>query len=156
MAVYRGTTAITNDEPTVGLDKSDAIWFIISGKFKNEITSQDKTNAADMFSGTATSLAGSLVGGLLNTYLGDIVKTLEFRSTGTATKFNLSGAYKRFKYAIGGTTNIFQDMSTANILIEYPLIENFVIRVERKLSETENTFTNEMINELGLKYKFEF
>jgi len=156
MAVYRGTTAIANDEPTVGLDKSDAIWFIISGKFKNEITSQDKTNAADMFSGTATSLAGSLVGGLLNTYLGDIVKSLEFRSAGTTTKFNLSGSYKKFKYTIGGTTNIFQDLSAANILIEYPLIENFVVRVERRLSETENTFTTEMINELGLKYKFEF
>lgn len=156
MAVYRGTTAIANNEATPGMDKSDAIWFIISGKFKNEITTQDKTNAADMFSGTATSLAGSLVGGLLNTYLGDVVKSLEFRSAGATTKFNLSGSIKRFKYTIGGTTNIFQDLSAANILIEYPLIENFVIRVERRLSETENTFTTEMINELGLKYKFEF
>ncbi|MFA4923922.1 MAG: hypothetical protein WC557_07005, partial [Ignavibacteriaceae bacterium] len=31
MAVYRGTTAIINDQATPGLDKSDAIWFIISG-----------------------------------------------------------------------------------------------------------------------------
>ncbi len=156
MAVYRGTTAITNDQPTPGLDKSDAIWYIISGKFKNEVTSQDKTTASDMFSGTATSFAGSLVGGALNTYLGDVVKSLEFRSSGNTTKLNLSGRIKKFRYTIGGTTNIFQDLSAANILIEYPLVENFVIRVERRLSETENTFTTEMINELGLKYKFEF
>ncbi|MDP3149045.1 MAG: hypothetical protein Q8N83_07930 [Ignavibacteria bacterium] len=156
MAVYRGSSAIANDQATPGLDKSDAIWFIISGKFKNEVTSQDKTRASDMFSGTATSFAGSLVGGALNTYLGDVVKSLEFRSSGNTTKLNLSGRIKKFKYTIGGTTNIFQDLSAANILIEYPLIENFVIRVERRLSETENTFTTEMINELGLKYKFEF
>jgi len=156
MAVYRGTTAITNDVATPGLDKSDAIWFIISGKFKNEVTSQDKTTASDMFSGTATSFAGSLVGGALNTYLGDVVKSLEFRSSGNTTKLNLSGRIKKFKYTIGGTTNIFQDLSTANILIEYPLIENFVVRVERRLFETENTFTTEMLNEIGLKYKFEF
>lgn len=156
MAVYRGSSAITNDQATPGLDKSDAIWFIISGKFKNEVTSQDKTKASDMFSGTATSFAGSLVGGALNTYLGDVVKSVEFRSTGSTTKLNLSGRIKKFKYTIGGTTNIFQDLSTANILIEYPLLETLVVRYERKLSETENTFTNEMINELGLKYKFEF
>ncbi|MFA6978665.1 MAG: hypothetical protein WC209_05000 [Ignavibacteriaceae bacterium] len=156
MAVYRGSSAIANDQATPGLDKSDAIWFIISGKFKNEVTSQDKTRASDMFSGTATSFASSLVGGALNTYLGDVVKSLEFRSSGNTTKLNLSGRIKKFKYTIGGTTNIFQDLSAANILIEYPLLENFVIRVERRLSETENTFTTEMINELGLKYKFEF
>ena len=156
MAVYRGTSAITNDQATPGLDKSDAIWFIISGKFKNEVTTQDKTRASDMFSGTATSFAGSLVGGALNTYLGDVVKSVELRTSGNTTKLNLSGRIKKFKYTIGGTTNIFQDLSAANILIEYPLIENFVVRVERRLSETENTFTTEMINELGLKYKFEF
>ncbi len=156
MAVYRGSSAITNDQATPGLDKSDAIWYIISGKFKNEVTTQDKTKASDMFSGTATSFAGSLVGGALNTYLGDVVKSVELRSSGNTTKLNLSGRIKKFKYTIGGTTNIFQDLSTANILIEYPVLDNFVVRVERKLSETENTFTTEMINELGLKYKFEF
>ena len=156
MAVYRGSAAIANDQATPGLDKSDAIWFIISGKFKNEVTSQDKNQASDMFSGTATSFAGSLVGGALNTYLGDVVKSVELRSSGNTTKLNLSGRINKFKYTIGGTTNIFQDLSSANILIEYPLLENFVIRVERRLSETENTFTTEMINELGLKYKFEF
>lgn len=156
MAVYRGASAITNDQATPGLDKTDAIWFIISGKFKNEVTSQDQSLASDMFSGTATSFAGSFVGGALNTYLGDAVKSLEFRSSGNTTKLNLSGRINKFKYTIGGTTNIFQDLSTANIRIEYPLIENFVVRVERRLSETENTFTTEMINELGLKYKFEF
>jgi molybdopterin-binding protein len=156
MAVYRGSSAIANDQATPGLDKSDAIWFIISGKFKNEVTSQDKTKASDMFSGTATSFAGSLVGGALNTYLGDVVKSVELRASGNTTKLNLSGRIKKFKYTIGGTTNIFQDLSTANVLIEYPLLENFVIRVERKLSETDNTFTTEMINEIGFKYKFEF
>ncbi len=152
IAVYYGSQAIENDEPSPQYDKSDAVWFILTGKFKNEVTPNDQS----MVSGTATSLAGSILGGVLNAYLGDYVKTLDIRAVGAATKINLSGRFKDFRYTIGGTTNILQDFSSANIRIEYPVIQNFIIRVERKETLTETNLQNTMINELGLRYRFEF
>lgn len=156
IAVYEGTENIQNNKASSDKDKSDAIWFILAGKFANEITSQEKQQSVGMLEGTATSLAGSLLGGVLNTYLGDYVRSLDFRSVGNATKFSLSGTFKGLKYTIGGTTNFLQDLSNANIRIEYPLIESLFIRIERKENIIEDYSTNEMINELGIKYRFEF
>ncbi len=159
IAVYYGKDNIEKDVVSTEYDKADAIWFVLLGKFKKDLTQQDRTKASgqiDLVTGTATSLAGTLLGGLLNTYLGDVVKTLEFRNVGSATKFNLSGRYKNLKYTIGGSTNFLQDFSTANVRIEYPVIENFIIRLERRESTTDVNYTNEMINELGLRYRFEF
>lgn len=156
IAVYEGTENIQNDKPSTDKEKADAIWFILTGKFTNETTSQEKQQSAGMLEGTAASLAGSLLGGVLNTYLGDYVRTLDVRSSGTATKFSLTGTVKNLRYTIGGSTNFFQDLSNANIRIEYPLIENLFIRVERRESITETNYPSEMINELGIKYRFEF
>ncbi len=156
IAVYEGTENIQNDKPSTDKEKTDAIWFILTGKFTNETTSQEKQQSAGMLEGTAASLAGSLLGGVLNTYLGDYVRTLDVRSSGTATKFSLTGTVKNLRYTIGGSTNFFQDLSNANIRIEYPLIENLFIRVERRESITETNYPSEMINELGIKYRFEF
>lgn len=152
IAVYYGSTAIANDEPSTQYDKSDAVWFIITNKFKNEATPSDRTLVDE----TTTSLAGSILGGVLNAYLGDYVRTVEIRAVGSATKINLTGKFKDFRYTIGGTTNILQDFSTANIRIEYPLIQNLIVRVERKESLTETGTQNSMINELGIRYRFEF
>lgn len=156
IAVYRGKTNIDNNTPSPEYDKADAIWFIVTGKFKNDLTAQEKTKSSEFLGVDAASVAGSLLGGLLTTYLGDYVRSFEFRNAGAATKFNLSGKYKDLRYTIGGSTNVFQDFSTANVRIEYPIIQNFLIRIERRESSTETNYTNEMINELGLKYRFEF
>jgi len=156
IAVYEGSENIQNDKASADKEKADAIWFILTGKFTNETTSQERQQSAGMIEGTATSLAGSLLGGVLNTYLGDYVRTLDVRSSGTATKFSLTGTIKGLRYTIGGSTNFLQDLSNANIRIEYPLIENLFLRVERRESITETNYPTEMINELGLKYRFEF
>lgn len=156
IAVYRGKTNIDNNIPSTEYDKADALWFILTGKFKNELTSQEKTKSTEFLGVNPTALAGSLLGGLLTAYLGDYVRSFEFRNVGAATKFNLSGKYKDLRYTVGGSTNVFQDFSMANVRIEYPLLTNFLIRVERKEANTQTNYTNEMINELGLKYRFEF
>lgn len=156
IAVYYGTTNIANETPSAEYDKADAIWFIITGKFKKELTEQDKRKASTGLAGQATALAASMLGGLLNTYLGDYVRSLEFRNVGTSTKFNLSGRFKDLRYTIGGSTNFLQDFSTANVRIEYPLLDNFLIRLERREATIDENYSNEMINELGLKYRFEF
>jgi hypothetical protein len=101
-------------------------------------------------------MAGSVLGGFLNNYLGSYVQSVEIRHAGSANKFNLAGNINKFRYTIGGTTDVFQDLSQANIKIEYPIFNSLLMRLERKQAITETTSSNDMINELGLKYKFEF
>lgn len=156
IAVYEGTENIRDDKPSADKDKSDAVWFILTGKFASEVTSQEKQDFDKMLGGTATSLAGSLLGGLLNAYLGDLVRTFEVRSASTGTKFSLSGSYKGFRYTVGASTSVFNDLSAANIRVEYPLLNKLFIRLERKEAISETNYPSEMINELGLKYRFEF
>ncbi|QQS36741.1 MAG: hypothetical protein IPM56_01925 [Ignavibacteriales bacterium] len=158
VAVYVGTDNIEDDIPDRTKSQTDAIMFILSGKFADEATAQDKSSAAGQLSGTATSIAGSLLGGVLNSYFGDYVRRVELRTVGAQTKFNLSGKVENFRYTIGGATDVFQDLSRANIKIEYqiPFFRNLLMRLERKEALADTYISNEMINELGLKYRFEF
>jgi hypothetical protein len=153
IAVYYGANNIENNVPDPTKTASDAVLFILAGKFTEGATQQDRNAAAS----TAASLAGSVVGGFLNRQFGDIIRKVELRQVGTETKFNLVGKAGDVQYSIGGSTNIFQDISQANIKLEYPITKQLLIRLERKQSVTETTSNiTEMINELGLKYKFEF
>jgi molybdopterin-binding protein len=156
-AVYYGQDNIDNNVPDPTKDASDAAMFLVAGKFATDMTPQDKNAASNQFSSTATSMAGGILGGVLNKQLGDYVKNVELRRVGTVTKFNISGTLPwKLRYSIGGTTDVFQDLSQANVKFEYPLLNSLLLRFERKPPVTETTSTNEMINELGLKYKFEF
>ena len=156
-AVYYGQDNIDNDIPDPTKDASDAAMFLVAGKFASDMTPQDKNAASSQLSNTAASMAGGLLGGVLNRQLGDYVRNVELRRVGTITKFNISGTLPwKLRYSIGGTTDVFQDLSQANIKFEYPLLKSLLLRLERKQSVTETTSSNEMINELGLKYKFEF
>ncbi len=153
IAVYYGANNIENNNPDPTKTASDAVLFILAGKFTEGATQQDRNAAAS----TAASLAGSVVGGFLNKQFGDIIRRVELRQVGTVTKFNLVGKAGDIQYSVGGTTNVFQDISQANVKLEYPITNQLLIRLERKQSVTETTTNiNEMINELGLKYKFEF
>ena len=153
IAVYYGANNIENDTPDPTKSASDAVLFILAGRFTEGASQQDRNAAAS----TAASLAGSVLGGFLNKQLGDIVRRIEIRQVGASTKFNLIGKAGDVQYTIGGSTDVFQDISQANVKLEYPLTNNLLLRLERKQSVTEKTNNiNEMINELGLKYKFEF
>ncbi len=154
IAVYYGAKNIENNTPDASKSASDAVFFILTGRFTEGASQQDRYAAAS----TAASLAGSVLGGFLNKQFGDIIKRVELRQVGATTKFNLVGKAGDFNYSVGGTTNVFQDISQANVKVEYPITNNLLIRLERKQSVTDaNTNNiNEMINELGLKYKFEF
>jgi hypothetical protein len=153
IAVYYGANNIENNTPDPTKTASDAVLFILAGKFTEGATQQDRNAAAS----TAASLAGSVLGGFLNRQFGDIIRRVELRQIGSVTKFNLVGKAGDINYTIGGSTNVFQDISQANVKLEYPITNQLLIRLERKPSVTETaTNINEMINELGLKYKFEF
>ncbi|MBK7865588.1 MAG: hypothetical protein IPJ75_00520 [Ignavibacteriales bacterium] len=159
IAVYVGADNIKNEVPSPQYDKADAVWFILTGKFKSDLTEADKNSAEGQINtiqGTATTLAGSLLGGLLSNYLGDYVKSLDVRASGGQTRFNLSGQISNIKYSFGGTTNVFQDLSSATFKFEIPVIKNFLLRIERRESISEGSSNSTMINEMGLKYKIEF
>lgn len=132
---------------------SDAIFFIIVGKFPEDASLQE-TNVAVS---TAASLAGSIVGGYLNEQLGDFVRSVNVQQVGTETKFSLIGKVGDVRYEIGGTSQVFQDLSRANIRIEYPFIfTRLILRLERREPTFQSATYGEMINELGLKYNFTF
>ncbi len=84
------------------------------------------------------------------------------RKVGTTTKFSLIGKVPtpagEVKYEIGGTSQIFQDFSRANIKIEYPtrFLPRLILRIERREPIYETSSFGEMINEIGAKYSFEF
>jgi hypothetical protein len=68
----------------------------------------------------------------------------------------VSGKYQKFRYSFGGTTELFQNIYKANLKIEYLINQNFSIRAERKDPIVQSYGFEEKINELGLKYKFDF
>ena len=151
--VYYGADNIDKSIPSPQYDASDAAMFILLGKFNNDATQQDRNAVAS----TAAGLAGSLVGGFLNKQFGDVIKSVELRQVGSATKINLIGRAGNFHYEIGTSTDVYQDLSRANVKIEYPVTKRLSLRLERKESiNTETNYTNDMINELGIKYQFEF
>ncbi len=157
LAVYYGSDNIENDIPDKTKDASDAVTFIVTGQFLGKqggfVSGSSQNNA---FTGTASSIAGSLLGGFLNSYAGDYVRSVELRSVGSYTRFNLSGRVNNFRYSFGGTTDVFSDLSRANVKIEYPFFQKLLLRLERKEAITQTNNTSQMVNELGLKYKFEF
>lgn len=152
IAVYIGENNINNNIASSQYDASDAVAFIAFGKFPD----QSSSNSSDPFSSTTTSIAGSILGGFLNSYLGDYVRSVQLRRVGSTTKVNLSGKINEFRYSVGGATDVFQDLSQANVKIEYPIFQSLLVRLERKEALRESSVHNEMINELGLKYRFEF
>ncbi len=154
IAVYVGQTAIDNNEPSPEYDASDAVLFIIAGRFVNQ--SPNSSASGNPIENTSNSLAGSILGGFLNSYVGDYIKSIQLRKVGNQTKVNLAGRVQDFRYSIGGSTDVLQDLSQVDVMIEYPIFKSLLVRLERKEALKQTGTQNDMINELGLKYKFEF
>ena len=110
----------------------------------------------------STSFASSVFGSILNQAFGDAVRGFQLRQVGGVTKFNLIGkvntAIGDFNYEVGGTSQVFQDLSRANVKIEYPVkfLPSLILRLERREPIYESSTYSEMINEIGAKYSFEF
>jgi len=152
--VYARTSSFGQFEPDATKSSEDALFFIIAGKFPEDATTEETNFVA----GYAASLAGSLLGGFLNAQFGDFVKTVSVQQVGADTKINVIGKVGIFRYEIGGSSQVFQDLGRANIKIELPdfIIPKLVLRLERHEPSFQSTSYSEMINELGLKYDFEF
>ncbi len=90
---------------------------------------------------------------------GDYVRSVRIKQYGTQTQFSLIGKAGQVRYEIGGTSRVFQDITRANIKIEYPPItslKNLVLRLQRRDPIQSSSTYSEMINEFGVKYRFEF
>ncbi len=153
IAVYKSRRNSNQYELDATKSVSDAMFFIIVNKFPEDASIQETNFAAS----TAASLAGSIVGTVLNEKLGDVVRSVNVQQVGTETVFSLVGKVEDFRYEIGGTSQVFQDLSRATVKIEHPLLfPNLVIRFYRTEPPYQSTTYSEMINELGLKYSFVF
>ncbi|MCX8056133.1 MAG: hypothetical protein N3F03_00800 [Ignavibacteria bacterium] len=141
-------------------DASDVVAFILLGKFKDDLTAEDKTGALSNWGGTfqsaASSLLGSVVTNFANSILGDVLRNVEFKKVGEETRFSFEGRVKDVRFKVGGGTDVFQNFALANIQIEYPVSEKLFLRLVRKPSQMQVSKSTEMINEVGLKYKVEF
>ncbi len=153
ISVYRSRRNANQFELDATKTASDAIFFIMVNKFPEDASLQESNFAAS----TAASLAGSIVGSVLNEKLGDVVRSVNVQQVGAETVFSLIGRVGNFRYEIGGTSQVFQDFSRANVKIEHPLyFPNLIIRFDRKEPPYQSSTYSEMINELGLKYSFVF
>jgi hypothetical protein len=151
--VYKKRRNYTQYELDPSKTASDAMFFIIVNKFPEDATLQESNLALS----TAASLAGSIVGAVLNEKFGDVVRSVNVQQVGTETKFNLIGKVEEFRYEIGGTSQVFQDLSRANVKIERPVIfPNLIIKFDRREPSYQSATFSEMINEIGLKYSFIF
>jgi hypothetical protein len=151
--VYKSRRNANQFELDAGKTTSDAMFFIIVNKFPEDASLQESNFAA----ATAASLGGSIVGTFLNEKLGDIVRSVNIQQVGTETKISLIGKVADFRYEIGGTSQVFQDLSRANVRIEHPFIfPNLILRLDRREPPSQSSTYSEMINELGLKYSFIF
>ncbi|MDP4172698.1 MAG: hypothetical protein Q8933_01905 [Bacteroidota bacterium] len=158
--VYVGDENIKNDIPSPEYGAADALSFIISGRFANELTAQDQKDQAGtvaQYAQYATPIISGLISSLANSYIGDAVQDVEIdQQRNGQTRVGISGKIESVKYSIGGTTETLQDVSKANIKFEFPFGDKFFLRFERKDQILETTGINEKMNELGLRYKFIF
>jgi len=154
IGVYMGRQDIEDDKKDASKNATDAMFFIITGKFPADAGQQGINLAAQY----TTDIAGSLIGGVLNQYFGNYVTGFQLRQvTNNTTKFNLIGKVWKIRYEIGGSTEVLQDLSRANVRMEYPITEKLQLRLERKESENEtSSFNNPLFFEGGIKYNFEF
>lgn len=155
--IFRGQRNINNNTPDLRYSAIDAVSFIIIGKFPEDFTLGDRqTLSSSVTSNAVNSFLGQALTALINSKIGDVVNDIQLSSYGQSTRFNVSGKIQNFRYTIGGTQEIFQNLTKSNIRIEYLFNRNFLIRVERKEPIVQTSGLEEKISELGLKYIFVF
>jgi hypothetical protein len=158
IAVYEGESNIDKNIPSPDKTSADAITFILLGKFLSEMTTGDKAAMSgflDPKEYTNSALSGVL-SAFANKYLGDVVRNVELEQRGNSTRLSVSGKIQKLKYSLGTKTEEFQDITKANLKLEYPFSDNFIIRFERKDPILETISNADKVNEIAIKYKFVF
>ena len=148
--------------------QSDAISFIITGKFRDELTSREQQEFTDLGTSTGSSMASSL----LSSIFSDVLKK-EFPfikradviyrggSVQEGTSVNVTATAFKGYLRVGG--KIFQDIGNANVSYQLSLgdffnavsIRNLFIEIQRKV-EGDNPEDKKLTNEARFYYKFSF
>ncbi|MBK8945554.1 MAG: hypothetical protein IPM32_09830 [Ignavibacteriae bacterium] len=156
LSVYVGRSNIENDVPDSKYDASNALSFILLNQLSmDDITDEQKSTLYDVAENTAYSFLGSQLTSYFSSALGGLVSNIRFNKySSDSYKLLFSGKYNNIRYSFGGNTK-FMEWNKTDIKFEYMFNPSFLIRVEQKDPIVETT-TGEKIQELGLKYKFEF
>ncbi|MCB0742576.1 MAG: hypothetical protein KDC67_01620, partial [Ignavibacteriae bacterium] len=155
LSVYVGRTNIDNDIPDLKYGASNALTFILLGQLSLDLNEEQKTALGAVAENTAYSLLGSQLTSYLNSTLGGLVSNIRFNKYSSNNyKLLFSGKYNNIRYSFGGNTK-YLEWNKTDIKFEYLINPSFIIRMEQKDPIVETT-TGEKIQELGLKYKFEF
>ncbi len=151
MKIYMGQKNIDYDVASNQYNKLDAMYFILFGAFSSDADNTDIANSAAM------SVLGSTLTTMLNANFGDLINNVNFNQTGKQTRFNISGRVQKVRYTVGGTQEVFSDLSQANAKVEYLFSPKFIIRAERKDPViSSSSGNNDKISEFGVRYRFAF
>ncbi len=156
ISVYVGKKNIDNNVSDPQLSASDAFSFILTGKFSRDLTSNEKYQLSNELTSTATSMLGSVMAGFINAQVGDFINDIQVRQSYYQTKVTLKGRVGGFYYSVGGSQQVFQDLSTATWRLEYFFNKNLSFRVERREPLTGYFSNTQMTDEIAIKYKVTF
>lgn len=139
--------------------ESDAISFLITGRFKDELTKVEVSSFTEnLWSSTGAGLLSSVVSGVMTDVLRDILGGVI-----TATEFGYYSDFKGLRITgnIGGAIiqfggDIFTDISKSVVVIQYPFLKrifggNLTIEYQRKPVQFYQE--KEILNKLGLYYR---
>ncbi len=139
--------------------ESDAISFLATGRFKDELTRGEMTSFTEgLWSSTGASLLSNVVSGVITDVLRDVLGGFV-----TSTEFGYSTGFKGLRIVgnIGGATvqfggDIFTDISKSVVVVQYPLFRKFGggdLTIEYRRSPVQLFHEKEIVNKLGLYYR---
>jgi len=139
--------------------ESDAISFLVTGRFKDELTSGEVAMFTEnLWSSAGASLLSTAVSGVITDILRDVLGGFI-----TSTEFGYYSGFKGLRITgnIGGAViqfggDIFTDISKSVVVIQYPIFKkifggNLTIEYQRKPIQFYQE--KEIVNKLGLYYR---
>ncbi|RCK76538.1 MAG: hypothetical protein IGBAC_0900 [Ignavibacteriae bacterium] len=163
-----------NDVIQSGDLQSDAISFLFTSKFRDDLTTREKS---DIISGIGTTAGKSLIAGATSTMLSGILTDFLRREFGfirsaevtyaggnlqQSADLRLSGQIFNAYWRFGG--RIFDDINNANVsfilnfgdVFESPKIKNFYLELERRVDGREYGLDKKLTNSAKIYYKWSF
>lgn len=154
--------------------QSDAISFIMTGKFKDELTSQDKANALSTYgqstsSSVLTGFTTSFLSGVLSDFMRKefpFIRTAEVSYRGGSLQgsadLRITGELFKGYWRFGG--QILNDIGNANVSYQLNLgdvfnartIRNVFFEFEHKVEGTESSEDRILTNTARVYYRFSF
>jgi hypothetical protein len=150
--------------------EADAITFIMTGRFRDELTEQQRSTllGTDLGYGLASGLLTGPLSETLRRTTEGYIQSLDVIYYGgggafsSGTDVRVTGQLGEAIYRVGG--RVFDDITNANVVIEVPLsillnsseLRNLVLTLERKVEGLESFEPQRPTNEARLQYRFRF